>query len=116
MNLKSEREYILATYIGNAAGLKKQIKEWYWKRQVDKMTEGEVLSTYYELTKRKEMKANKCYLCDWAYQIIEHEEDPNRKYWIKCRLDDSEHEPCDYCDRFQEMLMEGRNEDAGYTD
>ena len=45
-----KRKYLLNTYIGNGTGFIHNIKAWFWSWMVKRMSEGEILKRYYELT------------------------------------------------------------------
>ena len=56
MNLQDKREYIYRTHTEPGTTLFSKLlyplKDKYWKNKVANMSEGEVLNTYYTLTRR----------------------------------------------------------------
>ena len=51
--VSNKKRYIYSAYIGDAKGIIRNIKEWYWSMRLESMSEGEILRRYYELTKRE---------------------------------------------------------------
>lgn len=51
--LEDKRRYLFAVYVGNAKGTLRRILEWYWSRELENMSEGEVLKRYYEVTRKE---------------------------------------------------------------
>ena len=51
------------------------------------------------------MNVKRCYLCIMAERIVEHPENSNRKYYIRCRLDHNDHAPCSGCKDFNEKRV-----------
>lgn len=39
----------------------------------------------------------RCYLCKYATAVVEHKEDPRRRFWIRCMIDKTDYEPCNVC-------------------
>ena len=44
----------------------------------------------------------RCYLCKRAMAIVEHKEDPARKFWIRCSVDNADYEPGGACTMYKE--------------
>ena len=44
----------------------------------------------------------RCYLCKYAMAVVEHKEDKERKFWIRCSLDYADYEPCGACTMYAE--------------
>lgn len=42
-------------------------------------------------------KNGRCYLCIYAMTVVEHKEDPKRKFWVRCMIDKTDYEPCNVC-------------------
>jgi hypothetical protein len=47
------RNYIFDYYVGDREGFIGQFLEWYWDNKLDKMSEGQIMKLYYQLTNRK---------------------------------------------------------------
>lgn len=48
--LEDKRRYLFAVYVGSAKGTIRNILEWYWKKRIWNMSEGEVMERYYLVT------------------------------------------------------------------
>ena len=51
--LNDKSKYVIACYVGRSTGLLRNMLLWYWTKAVGKMSEGEILDRYYELTGEK---------------------------------------------------------------
>lgn len=54
-------------------------------------------------------KEERCYLCCWAYKLVEHPDNKYRKYMYMCRWDHKEHAPCSSCELFQEQTRRDKD-------
>lgn len=57
-------------------------------------------------------KGKRCYLCKHAMAIVEHKEDPARKFWIRCSVDNADYEPCGACMLYEES--KGTKDDGAW--
>lgn len=53
--IKYMRTYIFNHYVGDREDIIGQILEWYWDRKLEKMSEGQIIDLYYQLTNKKEV-------------------------------------------------------------
>lgn len=53
--IKYMRNYIFDYYVGDREGFIGQCLEWYWDNKLEKMSEGQIIDLYYQLTNRKEV-------------------------------------------------------------
>lgn len=53
--IDSKKKYLLLSYIGDPNGIVGQLKAKYWTWKVEKMSEGEILKRYYDLTNGKDV-------------------------------------------------------------
>lgn len=44
------KTYLFNYYVGTVTNRFGKLRSWYWKRKLDKMSEGEIMDRYYELT------------------------------------------------------------------
>jgi len=51
--LEDKSKYIIASEVGRSTGILRNLLIWYWTKAVSKMSEGEILDRYYELTGEK---------------------------------------------------------------
>ena len=45
----------------------------------------------------------RCYLCKYALAVVEHKEDKERKFYIRCKIDNADYEPCGACMLYEEV-------------
>ena len=91
--LRDKSKYVIACYVGRSTGLLRNMLLWYWTKAVGNMSEGE---------------NGRCYLCKYAMTVVEHKEDPKRKFWIRCILDKTDYEPCSVCEVYKAAKKEDR--------
>lgn len=53
--IKYMRTYIFNYFVGDREDIVGQILEWYWDRKLNKMSEGQIIDLYYEITNKKEV-------------------------------------------------------------
>lgn len=44
------KTYLFNYYVGTVTNRFGKLRSWYWERKLDKMSEGEIMDRYYELT------------------------------------------------------------------
>ena len=52
--LNDKSKYIIACEVGRSTGMLRNMLFWYWAKTVSRMSEGEILRRYYELTGEKD--------------------------------------------------------------
>ena len=52
--LNDKSKFIIASEVGRSTGMLRNLLLWYWAKTVSRMSEGEILSKYYELTGEKD--------------------------------------------------------------
>jgi len=49
-----KRRYVFTVCVGKSKGFLRRIKVWYWNWRLDRMSEGEILKMFYEMTGKED--------------------------------------------------------------